>query len=412
MTANATTYDPVIREMWPQRRIKNLTYQKAPFWALLKKDETFSEKTRHIALQYANPQGRSRTFANAQGNTTSSRFEDFELRRKMDFGVGRIDGDTYETTMSNRAAIVSAIETETKGALMALKRSLHRSLYGDGTAVLGVVGSISTDDITLATPADAKNFEVGQEIVFADTAAGALRDSGDAATVVAVDRNDGIISFAAGEVAAVSGATTGDFMITQGDAQAGASSPLSIHGLNAWLPLVLESGNFLGVDRSQDRVRLAGALWIADTEGTTTLEDTLIQANAKLDDISNGSMADVCLVNPRRFGELAAELSSRKEYGTRSARDAEISFKTLKMHGATGEIDIISDFQCGYDDFYMLQMDTWTFHSWKGVPRIIQYEGLSRTRVVDDDAVEFRAIYRGELCCDAPGYSLRGQFPT
>lgn len=174
-SATLTSYTPVIRELWPQRRVNNLVMEGAPLLALLPKDETFTERIRHIALQYANPMGRSATFGTAQTNATPSGFAEFKVTRVSDYGVGTIDGETLESTQDNKAALVSAIERETKGALEELARSAHKNLYGTGSGTRGAFASSATVVLTLSSVSDVANWEVGMVVVAASTETGALR---------------------------------------------------------------------------------------------------------------------------------------------------------------------------------------------------------------------------------------------
>ena len=79
----------------------------------------------------------------------------------------------------------------------------------------------------------------------------------------------------------------------------------------------------------------------------------------------------------------------------------------MHVQGPRGLISIVPDQNCPASTAYMLQMDTWEMHHLTGLPHMLtRGAGQGGGRMVaTQDSVEFRAAYRGNLACIAPGYN-------
>jgi len=407
-----TDYDAVLKELWPQERIDNLAFSQTPFLAIIKKRTDFTEKLRHIALQYGNPQGRSATFANAQGNVSASLFSDWQINRATDYAVGVISGELLESSKDKKASIVSALDTEIKGSLTELSRSLHKSLFGDGSGTLGplsTTASIATPTATLANVEDISKFAVGMTVVAAATPTGAIRVGGAArALITAVDRDAGTVTTTANWNALFTTLAAGDYLFVEGDAQNGGSAK-KVMGLAGWLPTTTPTSTpFFGVDRTADPVSLAGVRYDGSADGTKT--EALQRAAARIMREGNGATPTVVIMNPVDLGDLLVELGSQKVFysevkamSVKGKEMAAIGFDVVAVHTSAGAVKVLGDYECPLGLAYMLDMETWTFHSLLGAPRVVSDDGLNILRAASSDGFEYRAVYRGQLACTAPG---------
>lgn len=410
--ATLTTYDAVIRELWPQARINNVCFDDAPFLGMVPKKTDFDEKIRHIALQYGPPTGRSAGFSTAQGNAGSSKFKDFDMTRVSDYGVGTIDGETLEATKSKKAAIVSTLENEIKGVMSELSRSMHKHLYRNGTGSLAQAGTISTVTLTLSNIEDIVNFEVGQELVASTADGGTLRSG--SATITGVDRDLGTLTTDSNWTSQITSFVITDFMYIEGDAAATGDSKM-ISGLDAWLPAAPPTSTaFFGVDRTDDVVRLGGVRYDGSSDGS--IKECLMQAAARLRREGKGARPDVGLINPQDLGDLLVELEGSVERGNvpgkLAAGKASFGFDSVVLKTTAGSIDLVADYECPRGVAYLLRMDTWCLATLGAAPRIIEHDGLRVQRQAAADGVEFRAVYRGNLYCDAPGWNCRVALPS
>ena len=72
MALDMTTADAILKELYPDDVLKNLTYQNHPFFAMVPKMENFVGDAMVVPVTIGNPQGRSATFATALANKGNS----------------------------------------------------------------------------------------------------------------------------------------------------------------------------------------------------------------------------------------------------------------------------------------------------------------------------------------------------
>src|SRR5689334_276749 len=129
----------VLKEFYPDGQIpKEEVYTKAPLFAMMEKDEEASGEFYKAPLKFGNPQGRSATFSNAQGNQRPSKWAGFDVSYKDDYATAQITGKVIDQTRNDRGAFVRHFKNEMDGALQQLKRSAVHAVYRNGGGALGV----------------------------------------------------------------------------------------------------------------------------------------------------------------------------------------------------------------------------------------------------------------------------------
>jgi hypothetical protein len=427
-SATVTTYDAVIRELWPDQRVNNLVLEDSAFLGLVPKDETFHEKNRHIAMQFANPQGRSGTFSDAQGNATSSQFSDFSITRIVDYATGTIDGELIESTQApggNKAALVDGMEREMKSALEELNRSTAKNSWGTGSGTRGEVATsgITTTALTLAETTDVSNFEVNMEIVAAATETGAIRSG--SATITAIDRTDGILTTDSNWTAQITGITDADFLFVEGDAPNGGASKM-LSGVPAWVPTADPGATaFFGVDRTTDVVRQGGLRY--DGSGDGSIKEAIQRGAHRGRQLAGRALKlSHCFMNPEDVGNLVIELGSDVEYerfkasevkvkrpnGSMGTQRADVGFDAVMFWTAAGRFPIFAETWVDRGFVWALELQTWRLATLGPMVQIIRHDGLRVARQAASDGVEYRARMRGQVYTDAPGWNLNVQIPT
>ncbi len=394
---DGVNFAPALKQYYSNTRVENMVYKDHPFLAMLTKDENFGGKNLPLPIIHGNPQGRSATFSKAKANKSSSQLKDFILLRDKDYSLASIDNETAEASEGDDVAFMKAITTEVDGAFQSATTSLASDLFHDGSGVIATVDSVSTDTITLTDPEDVVYFENTMQIVFSATAGGALRGSGATAEVAAVDRDNGTVTFVAGEIAAITGVVANDVMFVDGD------QGLKLKGLEAWLPMVAPTSgdNFFGVDRSVDPSRLAG---IRVDASALPIEEGLIKGAARVN--REGGRPDVCFMSYGNWENLEKALGSKVQYMvSESFGRADIGFQGIQIKSNKGVINVIADPFCPSDRAYMLTMKSWKLYSLKKAIRILNLDGNKMLRESDADAVELRIGGYRQLGCNAPGHN-------
>lgn len=416
MVANLAVYDETHRAQWPDQRVAQLFYKGNPFMGLVRKDTTMSEKKRHVAVQYGRPQGRSRQYGVGKANLTASRYEDFEVDTVDEYGFGAFSGKLLRSAEVGDNFIVDVFERETKSAISTIKHSLAIGMYGDGSGQRGVISGAPSEaggstTIQLATPADIKNFEIGMQLVAADTPTGALR-AATAYTVTVVDLVAGTFTVS-GTAATTSSWQDGDFLFVEGDPSAGAAGnrPM-MAGIGGWIPLVAPTAgdSWFNVDRSADPVRLAGWRFTESGLGATTHFETIMKAAANMTRAGDVEAPDICLMSGEDMGELLSDLeassAAQGETIKRSARDiADVYYRGVRVMTPIGDIEVYKDPQCPRKRGYLLNLNSWTLGSIGECPQFIDEDGLRILRNGTADQFTFEMVSHHNLYCDAPLYN-------
>lgn len=400
MALDLTSFDAALKVHYTPQDVQNLVYEDNPFLAMVPKYTKFGGKNLPIPLKYGLPQGRSATFATAQANKNNSKYEDFVLTRAKDYALASIDNETIDASQNDADAFLEAVESEIDGTIQTAGRSLATALFRDGTGAIGRTVETSGTTITLSDPDDVVNFEVGMEIYFSsDGTVANLRDSGQAIGISAVDRVAGTLTVDE-NLTAISGITTLDYIIVEGDAEA------KVKGLAAWLVYgTVTSTAFFGVDRTVDRTRLAGVAYDGSSE---SIEESLQSALSLT--CREGGKPSHCFLNYSRWSDLEKSLGSKVNYVDHVQGD--VGFRGIRIASPKGFVEVYADQNCQSDRAYLLDMRFWKLYSLGEAPKILNHDGNRMLRESNADAVEVRVGYYAQLGCQAPGFNCVVNLPV
>lgn len=417
--ATATNQVATLKELYdnPTDYMKDLVYKKNPFLALIPKDESpsgFAGKYIPVPTVYGTPQGRSRTFTNAQTNQTAPLDVSFFVYRVKDYQLVTIENELLEATKNDADAFIDQAKLNVDTGMRNISNNLAFSLFGDASGTRGQIFSINTGVIVLVDPNSVVQFEVNMVLVSYSVAGTVYTQSTAAALgyVIAVDRTAGIVT-----VSATMGGSAGTpanwstafpNLAVQGDVAFGNNTQqtafLSVSGLGSWIPKVapVTGDNFWGVDRSPDVTRLAGVRFDGSNE---SIEEALIDASTLT--AREGGEPEMCFINFASYAALEKALGAKVQYVQVEHDEADIAFKGITVHAPYGPITVIPDRSCPAKTAYLLSMDNWKFRSLGKAPHILTYgmEGLEGLRVGSADALEIRMGYYGNLICNAPGWN-------
>ena len=238
----------------------------------------------------------------------------------------------------------------------------------------------------------------------------ALVNNGAAVEVVTVNRSAGTFTIATA-MQTVWGTITDDLVLyCEGDAQNGGTAA-KMSGLSAWLPASAPTSTaFFSVDRSVDATRLGGQRLAGSF---ATIRESLIDGAVQV--AREGGRPDAVFMNPLDWAELAKSLEgtvaassgaspNRRRYDSKDSV-ATFGFSSLSLAAPTGMLDIYADHNCPENRCYMLQLDTWKLKTLGPAPRLLDFDGLKGIRQANEDGVEYRWGYYGNLLCTAPGFN-------
>lgn len=419
--ASSSNQVAALKELYTDDKdyMKDLVYKENPFLALVPKNESpdgFAGKYIPVPMEYGNPQGRSHTFANAQAQQTATSLVSFFVYVISDYQLVTITNLLMEQTKSNAGAFVDAAKLQMDGGIRNITNNIATELFKDGSGSRGVIGSGSNTSgsnysITLSNAQQIVAFEVGMLLVnFTNTAGTISAISSTQATILTVDRANGIITVVLNSGTDSTWTTAGKQLGISGDIASGATSVssttpyLALSGLAAWVPSTAPASNdsFWGVNRSSDPTRLAGLRYDASAQ---TIEEGMTNALAFLN--REGGKPDLAIMDFASYAALVNALGAKVQYVMVNHDEVEVAFEGITFQSAYGRVTVLADRSCPPQTCYLLTMATWKLRSLGKVPHILTYgmEGLEGLRVGTADALEIRIGYYGNLICSAPGFN-------
>src|SRR5271165_4897914 len=120
--ATSTTFDALLKQIWPQEDIYDLLYENMPAYALVKKGTDFFEKTRNIAVGYGATQGAGADFTQAKANKQPSKEVAFQITTVSYYSLFSVTRKLIRQSQNKRGAIAAALERESTLALKTWKR--------------------------------------------------------------------------------------------------------------------------------------------------------------------------------------------------------------------------------------------------------------------------------------------------
>lgn len=394
-----SSMNAALKELYDGQVVENLVYADNPFLAMVKKNTDFGGKYKPIPIINGVSQGRSSTFANAQGNQSPVQIQSFLLTRSSDYSIATIDNQTMLASRTDKMAFLEGAKVVIDGSIRSITQSLASAIFRSGTGSIGQIsGSVTSGAITLTNPGDIVQFEINM-VLQANTSDGGASPRAALGYVVSVNRQAGTLVVSTsmgGSGTSPSGWGNTDYLLVQGDLNN------KIKGLAGWIPATAptSSDSFFGVNRSADTVRLAGLPYSGTSQ---SIEEALIDSSAQL--AREGGKPNVFVTNFASYAALEKALGAKVQYIDMKA-NAEIAFRGIMVNGANSMIKVFPDRYCQAQTGYLLQMDTWALECLGDAPQILRYgDGLEMLRVYNADAGEVRVGYYAQLRTNAPGWN-------
>lgn len=373
----------------------------------LKKMEDFVGDTYPLPVYYEDAAGgRSPDFSVAQANNSAMQLGKFAIDVVANNQVVRISTEALLRSRSSKGSFLAHQKMRVDTSLNNLANDVERSLYKDGTGVIGQVNnsSFATTSLDLVTDKDAKNFHIGAKIVFCTTTTGALLDSGQSIEISKVDFEATSNQVTLAEnLNVISGMAQNAYIFYEGDAQNGGSSAVKISGLDAWIPSSAPGATaFFGQDRSLHPQRLGGS---RQTGSLSDIGKAIIDGAAHLGDVAMGDGGQKAYMSYTAWALLVDQL--RRDVQRKPARGTTAGYQYVTVYGATGPIECIPSPFCPENLVWLLNMSTWELISMGKCVRINDDDGLMARAISSQTGLEIRSDSHAQLGCHAPGKSCR-----
>lgn len=349
-----------------------------------KSDDYYGDGDWKIAHKYKRSGGRSVTFSKAQDNKSASKRKRFVVTRERDYAVAGVSNELQLASKNNPQALADAAMEAVEDAMQQIMLSTAKKILRDGSGALGTISSssnVATTSITLTNIEDIVNFEVDDVLTFSSAATSGARSG--TATVTAVDRDAGTLTFGSALDTLITSVATGDYIQIDGDFADG------LLGIDGWNPYTAPGATlFYGVDRTVDLVRLSG---IRLSGVGRPLEEAWVRLMTRV--CREGGRPNFGMCNPARWEELEISLGSARQYV-----DVEVGnfgFTALKLNSPKGPVAILSDPFMQADLIRVFNNEKHEFKSLTGFPILLDQDTLKMARAVDDDSAELRVGYYG-----------------
>ncbi len=365
--------------------IEDSVYKDYPTLALVpKSDDYFGDGDWKIAHKYKRSGGRSVTFSKAQDNKAASKRKRFVVTREHDYAIAGVANELILASKNNPQSLADAAMEAVEDAMQQIMLSTAKKILRDGSGALGTISSgssVAATSITLTNVEDIINFEVDDVITLSSAATSGARAG--TATITAIDRDAGTMTFGAALNTFITAAATSDFIQIEGDFNDG------LLGIDGWNPYTAPGATaFYGVDRTVDLTRLSG-IRLAGTG--RPLEEAWVRLMTRV--CREGGRPNFGVCNPARWEELEISLGSARQYV-----DVEVGnfgFSALKLNSPKGPVAIMSDPFMQADLIRVFNNEKHEFKSLTGFPILLDSDTLKMVRTTDDDSNELRVGYYG-----------------
>lgn len=332
------------------------------------------------AIQFGYNQGISGTFANSQAQASQSQGVKFSALAALKYGTVLVAGPAI-LACKDDGAFVDLVTLTTNETIKEHTNRLAFDIYRSTSGVRGKRSSAATNVITLATPDDARNFEIGMTVGASPNADGSTPRAGTT-TIAGVSLSAGTITLTS--AAAITTFSDNDVLFVAGDVGT------CMQGMEVATPLVAPTAgdSFRGQDRSVYVERLAGSrLTIAVSQNMTVEEACGLAAiNVR----SNGGKCTDVAMNPINFYNVQRRGNARVEM-TKAGGELVYGFETIQVVTAAGSLTCWSDPDCPTDRVRGYNRDSHYIRRAGDFIHIIQDDGNGSLRSTTADSIETRS---------------------
>lgn len=407
MSQAPTSFDAVLKEDYSGQALEQLLYQDYPFLKMLRKrrNTEFGGKYHPVPVNYTPAGGTSGDFATAQnqGGVNQDSAVSFFIPAVQFYTNTQIPGQIVAASRNSSLAFMDVVTKRMDDSISLISTRMASQVWRGGYGVLGTVGAISGNTITLANPSDVVNFPTFATFLDASaTISGATRSRGSSITgtgmqVTAVDQSLGTISFVGTPTSATTGLpglSVGDYLFGAGDhATAGGAQNFQVMvGLEGLCPVTAPlpgTGDmFYGVDRSVSR-QLTGTSYAA--QSGVPIDQVLIRALNKATQNVEAKLSHF-FMNLDWYTELENSLGTKVRYGEKALIENPTfgALEGIVLNHPRGQVLCVADksvpgnriFGVNEEDCMLYMMND-GFEPWDG-------DGLSMLRMAGADALEIR----------------------
>ena len=392
---DATTTGAVLKNVFDDGMIKDTTYPKNPFYAMLTKKQTGGDGYNY-PVRYENSGGRSKTIATALARKRPAKFVRFAVPLVRDYNAVSFDRLFMAQSNKDEYSFLDDATREVENLLKKLVRSLSMGLFRNTGAAVGRISTVSTTTITLTDTEEICNFSADDVLVFSTADGSTASDTllTGSGTAASVDRDAGTLISTANWSVGVPSIAANNYIFKDGDFQ------LGLAGLQSWAPGTApgSTDSFYGANRYPDPTRLAGVRVSAVGDPIT---EAIAKACSRLG--REGASPDAVFLSHAKMRDLILELGSKVEYEVTKPEDATVGFKGVKFVSPNGSVTCYADQNCPNKRLFVTKLDAWKLlYAGDDVPELQDDDGSILHREPSSDSYEARGSFYANLACLEP----------
>lgn len=408
------TGDAILKEVYSDDGVTDEFFRDNPFYALMPKKEDVTGRYYEQPVWASAGQAQSRSFAGsaggqqlqtAAGNSGEAPYT-FLVPKVENFAVANISSKLIAESSSSKGAFVDMVRAIADNQLQQLINDTSVGLFRGADCSRGQVsGTVSSNILTFSAVGDAVNFELNMFLDFAALNTGstvrALASNNTACQITAIDYIAGQATLtwvgSGTQTLTANNVQVGDYIYRSGD------KSLGFNGFQDWIPpAVLSSDSFLNVNRSVQRVRLAGS----SLDGTGgNLEEVLekgINQVARL----GGKMSDYVMPYGQYTALANSQGSKVQLVNIKADATSDIGFEGIQITGANGKVVCLPDRYCPSTLIAGVDINSWKLISVGKAVRTWQEDGKVWLRSYNQFGMEIRFHSIANLVCREPRSNL------
>jgi len=346
------------------------------------------------------------------------------------------DKDAEEGDASNEASYLRNVVMETDMLIEEFGEIFETYLMGDSSTTASTrlskslgralqAGVAAGGVMTLDTPEEAHNFQIGMACVAVDeTLPNDLLGNSTTGVgwVMAVDTELGTVTFSLTQGGAATMPTAwdgaanavqvfryGDFQGTGTNATGSQIGVYIVDGFQDWITSTSTPGTKFNVNRNVDS-RLTGVR-LSTLKSVGSIENRILQLGTEIQITSGNKGPLKCVINSRQWTKLVGELKSRgvtPHQSTVKGATTTFGYSAIYVDLPQGRCEVIPSPHLRATVCLMLNLKSWHFCATKGMfPRVMNGDGLRLLRKAASDDYEFRTTCYAHLACQYPSWNGR-----
>jgi hypothetical protein len=331
------------KEYYASGGLFNAAYEENPGLGVSKKIK-ITGKHYDFPLQYGYGSNRSRTAATTLNKVNGLQDIEFNVTTARSFDAKDIETQALDE-VTDEGAFVDLLTNVMDSLGKSLGNGLGEDLFLNTGAARGVVGLLSTVNLTLANTSHVTRFEVGQEIKAATTDGTSGSVLAGSATITAITRDTGVLtSDSAWDAQITTPIAAGHFLFVDGEFGLGRA------GLPSWIPDATTGlgSAFFGATRSVDATRLAGNREIVNAGSDIVSSLRTLMARMGREE----AMMDCALCSFEMLGDIDTQVEQKVMIDVK-ANGIDMGFDAVDVRVAGRKVTFIPDRSCGDDRIYV-----------------------------------------------------------